>query len=413
MIGTDWALVFTSKGTHFFYNALTNESHWRVQDAKVTNALEKIERDIFLLLIAKSRGLKLDVDVEEKLSHGLVPKTDHDVSQDALQQNKLIEDEEIHENFEEKEDETEVRQKTTPLISGYSSSEDESDGDDEAETSHQDLSDPVPQEPIANMEQAEEPQAALRLEVEESSDEENALDMADLQDLSSDEEQSTTHNAELTFLQLLHDSNLNPFGLWETESLKIINDPRFHEVDNNRDRKRIFDEWTTAAIEQRKVKEVEGAEEEEDQEEDPLVEYIKFLETRQDLERLYIDFKKKWKKQLKKLKLGDREKEKVYKEYVIYCKKPEPEKFKIFKEFLMSAKIFKKNVQEAQDVSILGTLQEDKVEVLEYEAAYKLLHQLEKNLNVSESLRFNTKYYILGPNKRIGLILEIARLYSH
>lgn len=381
--------------------------------------MEEIEKDNLLLLIAKSRGLKLDDDVEEKLQHELKPKEEF-AEEPGQDDNDLIKS--LVGDREESADQAVIKS-TTPLVSGYSSSDDDSDDEVEEENGDegekgQQLKEVNPKDgsiendinQIEHITDDEETQ----LKDGESSEEENAFDLADLEGLSSDEEEkASAQESELRFLQLLQESSLNPYSPWETESLKIINDSRFHEIDSNKERKRIYDQWTSAAVQQREINALaQEAAEEAEAEEEPLVEYIKFLETK-ELDRLYVDFKKKWKKQLKKLKLGDKDKEKIYKEYIIYNKKSEDEKAGIFKSFLMGAKIFKKNVQEASDLSILREFDDNKVKDLDSSSAYKVLHQLEKQLNVSDSLKDNTKYYIVEIRKRISLLVEVAKLYTN
>ncbi|CAM9023363.1 unnamed protein product [Wickerhamomyces anomalus] len=396
--GTDWVLVFTNKGTHFFYNKTTKESHWRVEDAELNNSMEEIEKDNLLLLIAKSRGLKLDDDVEEKLQHELKPKEEF-VEEPGQDDNDLIKS--LVGDREESADQAVIKS-TTPLVSGYSSSDDDSDDEveeengDEGEKGQQINVDPKDGSIENDINQIEHitDDEETQLKDGESSEEENAFDLADLEGLSSDEEEkASAQESELRFLQLLQESSLNPYSPWELE--------------------RIYDQWASAAVQQREINALaQETAEEAEAEEEPLVEYIKFLETK-ELERLYVDFKKKWKKQLKKLKLGDKDKEKIYKEYIIYNKKSEDEKAGIFKSFLMGAKIFKKNVQEASDLSILQQFDDNKVKDLDSSSAYKVLHQLEKQLNVSDSLKDNTKYYIVEIRKRISLLVEVAKLYTN
>ncbi len=378
--------------------------------------MKEIERDNLLLLIAKSRGLKLDDDVEEKLQHELKPKEEF-VEEPGQDDNDLIKN--LVGGREDFTDQV-VMKSTTPLVSGYSSSDDDSDEDeekaneDEGEKGQQINVDPKDNS-IDDINQIERitDDEETPLEDGESSEEENAFDLADLESLSSDEEEkASTQDSELLFLQLLQESSLNPYSPWELESPKIINDSRFHEIDRNKERKRIYDQWASTAVQRKEINALaQETAEESEAEEEPLVEYIKFLETK-ELERLYVDFKKKWKKQLKKLKLGDKDKEKIYKEYIIYNKKSEDEKAGIFKSFLLGAKIFKKNVQEASDLSILQEFDDNKVKELDFNSAYKALHQLETQLNVSDSLKYNTKYYIVEIRKRISLLVEVAKLYT-
>lgn len=408
--GTDWLLVITNKGTHFFHNKKTKESHWSNSDDEVIRSLEAIEKDNLLLLIAKARGLKLDDDREEKLQNDLKPKIDEE---EVVDMGQVSEDTSVlpQEEFESAEESK--APKTSGLISGYSSSEDDSDDEEDEEQEAADAA--KDSNNSATKEQKPEVEVQPELPIDdaaESSEEENAFDLADLEGLSSDEEGSNSQDSELVFRQLLDESELDPYSPWEIESLKIVNDPRFSVLENNKDRKNLYDQWSTSAIQERQLLLEATQQKKEDVVEEPFVQYMKYLESK-ELDRLYVDFKKKHKKELKKLDLGEKERESVYKEYIIYYKKSEEEKIKIFKSFLMGAKIFKKNVQESQETSLLEEdLNQEKIDELNFEDAYRLLHNLENDLKISESLRFSTKYYILEVKKRISLILEIAKLFK-
>jgi len=417
---TSYLLVFTTKGSHFFYNKDTKESHWRINDEEVNKQVSKIEKDNLLLLVAKSRGLKLNDDIDKKLRNDLTPKKSEPElhlkqQHNAEQEIEIISDEGNAPDVESKE------KKGMPLISGYSSSEDDSDDEKEIPESHErenkkeDETNAIvlDSQAYTNEGDIETETQVAEEDPAESSEEENAINLEDLEGLSSDEEQTNDpHLSEKIFLQLLQESDLNPFSPWETESLKIINDPRFHEIDNNRDRKKIYDDWTTTVIQERKAQQAQNDAESTDViKEDPFVEFIKFLETRDKLDWLYVDFKKKWKKELKKLKLADKEKEKTYKEYIIYHKKTVDEKVKVFRSFLMGAKIFQKNVQQANDLGHFNSLNENEIDGLDYDTAYLELHSLERELNVSDTLKFSVKYYAVDVKKRIGLIVEIAKLF--
>ncbi|CCH46961.1 X-linked retinitis pigmentosa GTPase regulator [Wickerhamomyces ciferrii] len=439
---TQWSLVFTTKGSHFFHNKETKESHWKIDDELVLQKVQDIEKDSLLLLIAKSRGLKLTEEQDSILNNSLVPKKEELQDDHGELDNEDEDEQKVQEMLKglesDDEDETpkieQITQKpVNPLVSGYSSSEDDSDNEDEVkveekiETSEntdeineskvepsKDITDQVN---VLETELSEEPND----EGAESSEEENAIDLDMLNDLSSDEgESKDPQQAEAIFFELLQESELNPFGTWESESLKLINDPRFYEIDDNRDRKRIFDGWASIAVtlkqqntdDTKELKEENAGDEEP---EEPFVKFIKFLESRDELDRLYVDFKKKWKKKLKKFDLGDREKEKTYKEYLVYHKKPLDDRITIFKDFLLKSKIFKHNSKKLEDKESCNSIIKEVESYNEQnnqdiKLGYKLLHQIEDLLQISESLKFDIKYYITPIGKRLQIINEVYNL---
>lgn len=416
---SEWSTIVVSDGSHFYHNRTTKQSVWRADDDELRHAISRVDRRSLLLLTAKARGLAIDDDASNVLLSTAVTHSVEEPSSQAIQ-------DEVHPDPQEDEKISPVEgplvPKITGLVSGYSSSEDEDEDDEEededveergsSEVPPSKADDPADETPV--------PSADLESDSDHSntsSDTGNGFDLGDLDGISSDEEVETTstnantndvhdiEQAEILFLKMLQESSLNPYSTWEIESLKVIDDPRFLEVESNKERKRLFDTWCSLAISARTTSEEANLTKR--RSDPPFVEFMRLLESKQ-CDRFYLDFNKKWKIELDKCSLSDREKEKAYKEYVIFTKKNQTEREKIFKTHL-SAKIFKKNVLSANGAKdVLSAVDLNKVDVMTDDEAYDTLCGIEDALDISEGLKFATKYFVVDVKTRIRLIMELT-----
>jgi hypothetical protein len=400
--GTDWILVITNEGSHFFHNTTTKESHWVVENKLLANAMSMVDRDTLILLVAKARGLRLpemcDSKIRQLLSTGRRIEI-KDIEPPAFQ---AVED-------EPQKDEDQDLRTSTDLVGGYSSSDDSDDGGGEVELGQgQTTENPVIQVESEDRELHEDiyeeeerslvVDDATAFDQLDSSGDENGLNVADLD--SSDAEEVSPEKAKVSFIQLLDDAQLDPFKPWEVESLRIINDPRLYLVDDNKTRKKLYNEWSVGRL-RNKVQPNPVSRE------DPFVAFMRYLESK-TLEGLFSDFKKKWDNELGAFDLSEREKEKTYREFVIFMKKPQSDREKIFRSFITNAKVFKRNVMKSNSKNFLETLDLAEIEGLDVDQAYSRLHSLESEIDISETLKFNIKYFLVDVRTRIRLLRNMS-----
>jgi hypothetical protein len=297
------------------------------------------------------------------------------------------------------------------LVEGYGSS-DESASD--SDVSVKQVASPAPAE-VAEVAEDSEVHFEIVSEGSSSDDDENAIDLDDLDSDGSDSDSASgsgsgTVSPESGFIHLLNSSDINPYGSWETESLKIIGSPAFLEISNNKDRRKIFDSWAKTKIDQQVQDDDDASSAVEDLKESEFVKYIRFVES-VPKDRLFIDFKKKNLDTLNKFELSIRDMEKIYKELVIFINRPVNTNIPLFEKIITNSKIFQRNSKLAMQDDQVRRFVEDLKSLLDdqdTDKLYKSLHELESKLNVSESLVHNVKYYIIPVKDRISTLVNAA-----
>lgn len=181
-----WVLVFLRSGRRFVHNLETKESLWTPPD-DVQKAIDNVETDDLLILIAKARGLKLDGDKKKKT---LPPE------EETKRQIVIV---------------------------------DEDDEDGEIEESE------------------EEPESQPQQEESSEGEDLGWLD----EDLPSDaEEEELDFEAKTQQFRAMLDSTpeINPYGMWEEEYVKTVDDPRYDVFETTKERTQAFDLWARDKI---------------------------------------------------------------------------------------------------------------------------------------------------------------------
>lgn len=123
------------------------------------------------------------------------------------------------------------------------------------------------------------------------------------------------------FRDLLDDHNINPFTPWESvvEAGHIIGDDRYSVYTNMKARKEAYNEWTRDRIQE--LKEQRAKEEEKD----PRVPYMSFLNRHATPKLYWPEFKRKYRKEaeMRDPKISDKDREKWYREYINRLKLPQ------------------------------------------------------------------------------------------
>ncbi|KAF7716055.1 Uncharacterized protein PECH_008699 [Penicillium ucsense] len=131
----------------------------------------------------------------------------------------------------------------------------------------------------------------------------------------------TEADAEALFRDLLDDYRVNPFSTWEKilEEGRIIDDSRYTAPENMRTRREIFSRWSKD-----RIKDVQARKEQQEKE-DPRIKYLAFLEEFATPKLYWPEFKRKYRKEadMRNSQLSDKDREKLYRDYVAKLKLPE------------------------------------------------------------------------------------------
>lgn len=131
----------------------------------------------------------------------------------------------------------------------------------------------------------------------------------------------TEADAEALFRDLLDDYHINPFTTWENviEEGRIIEDSRYTAPTNMKTRREIFSRWSSD-----RIKEVRERKQKQEKQ-DPRIKYLAFLQEYATPKLYWPEFKRKYRKkpEMKDTQLSDKDREKLYREYISRLKQPE------------------------------------------------------------------------------------------
>ncbi|KIX06015.1 uncharacterized protein Z518_03989 [Rhinocladiella mackenziei CBS 650.93] len=132
------------------------------------------------------------------------------------------------------------------------------------------------------------------------------------------------------FRSLLDDSGISPYSTFEKliEGTAVVEDPRYVALPNTSARKEAFASWSKDRIAE--LQELKNSEQARAKPKDPRAEYLRFLQ-RHATPRLYWpEFKRKFKKEtvMRDLGMQDRDREKLYREFVARLKTSDAERRK-------------------------------------------------------------------------------------
>lgn len=122
----------------------------------------------------------------------------------------------------------------------------------------------------------------------------------------------TEEESQALFLEMLTEHNVNPFSTWNAEMPRFVEDSRYTLVSSTRARKELFTAWCRDTIARLK------AEKAREKKVDPRIVFWSFLKENASAKLYWAEFKRKWKKasEMRDSKLVDRDREKMYREYI-------------------------------------------------------------------------------------------------
>jgi hypothetical protein len=114
------------------------------------------------------------------------------------------------------------------------------------------------------------------------------------------------------FRQMLDEYGISPYSTWDDALPKIVDDQRYTVINTTKARKEIFTTWCKERSAQLRE------EKEKAKKVDPRIPFWAFLKEHSTSKLFWAEFKRKWRKEpvMKDLKLSDKEREKMYRDFV-------------------------------------------------------------------------------------------------
>ncbi|ETS74399.1 hypothetical protein PFICI_14265 [Pestalotiopsis fici W106-1] len=306
-----WILVYTKYGRRFAYHPEKNASYWRIP--------EKLMKGIIELDI---RGAKEKAEQAARAEAGEANGTGAEGTSASASVEEAQAAEDVEMQDEEQEEQEELGSDYEEVeVTDDEGAEDDEMGDDEHPSKRQrteEAADDLPAEftedDIAFQLQAMGADYGLDPgEYDDGTDPSTWPEGAEGFTLSDED-------ARELFKDMLSDFDINPFSTWDKllEDGKIIDDPRYTVLPNMKSRKDVWEEWSRAQIQV--IKERRQREEKKD----PRIPYLAFLKEKANPKLYWPEFKRKYRKEepMRDTSLIDKDREKLYREYISRLKMP-------------------------------------------------------------------------------------------
>ncbi|KAK5167017.1 uncharacterized protein LTR77_007746 [Saxophila tyrrhenica] len=155
---------------------------------------------------------------------------------------------------------------------------------------------------------------------QDGGDDDDAADYEEEYD-EADEDGASDEEAVLLFREMLDEHKISPFAPWDKllNNEDILYDDRYTLLPNTRTRKAVWEEWvkeTAARLKEERAKAEQL---------DPRIPYLAFLAEKATPKLYWPEFKRKYRKEavMNERKLGDKEREKLYRDHIARLKLPE------------------------------------------------------------------------------------------
>ncbi|CAK7264039.1 hypothetical protein SEPCBS119000_000796 [Sporothrix epigloea] len=318
-----WILVYTKLGRRFVHNTDKNASYWRIPEKLMPAVLELDKSGIQAMVeAAMHKDVKAAKDAKANAPSPPAEKLDSDYEEVEVTDD---ENERVAE-YEEIPDEGRRRKRQrTEDIEDIQSEVDT--GNEKAERN------PGGGGPIEFGEDDIAFQLAAAGDAYGSGDGYTQGEWDSQDEFGGDQgPEDGQGEGEALFRELLDDFQINPFSPWEKllEEGKVFDDPRYKALPNMKARRGVWEAWSREAIHERKeAKERElaaAAEIERQKPRDPRAAYLQLLQDHATPKLYWPEFKRKYRKEpaLKDsaAPYKEKEKEKLYRDYVARRKLP-------------------------------------------------------------------------------------------
>lgn len=115
---------------------------------------------------------------------------------------------------------------------------------------------------------------------------------------------------------MLTEKQINPYSTWESEYPKLVEDDRYTVLSTTKHRREVFTTWCRDHIAELKLEKAK------ERKIDPRVSFWNFLTAHATPKLYWAEFKRKFRKEpeMKDLKVTDKEREKMYRDYLAHIK---------------------------------------------------------------------------------------------
>ncbi|KAJ3128438.1 transcription elongation regulator [Nowakowskiella sp. JEL0407] len=173
------------------------------------------------------------------------------------------------------------------------------------------------------------------------------------------------------FIDLLRDTDVNPFSTWEKELPKFVSDVRYTRI-THKDRKKAFDEYC-------RIRSNEIKEEKKSKVKDNRALFLKLLESSTTFRSTFDEFSRKHKKDASFLGLEPRERESLFKEHIAKLREMETEKKR--KEIERAKKDFFSLLSELKWINSESEWRKVKRDI-EHDKRYQAVQQMTERENI-------------------------------
>ncbi|ERT02429.1 hypothetical protein HMPREF1624_00727 [Sporothrix schenckii ATCC 58251] len=336
-----WVLVYTKYGRRFVFNTAKNASYWRIPEKLMPAILELDKAGIQKKVEAAMGGKREPTEpgattsTAEKTDKPNAPLVDDDLGSD-YEEVEVTDDEDeegARGGDSDNGDGPRKRQRTDDPDSEPYDEEGYADIANNANTA--DRGGPIEFSEADSAYQL----AAAAAEYDDYGEEEYGESEYDAQEEEGDgdggddkdnDNEDDEDDGPSQFRALLDDFHINPFSPWEKliEEGKVFDDPRYTALPNMKTRRAVWEAWSRDAIALRKAEKERQAAEDRARaaQRDPRAPYLQLLQDRATPKLYWAEFKRKYRKEpgLKDTVAPHKEKdkEKLYREYVARLKLP-------------------------------------------------------------------------------------------
>ena len=276
-----WVLVYTKYGRRFAYNPVKNASYWRIPEKILKAVLELDVKGV------RDKASVISMDEEKNSEKNVGPAGDNEGEESS--------------EYEE--------------IEVITESEGE-DGDEERPSKRRRTEEVTERGPIEFNEDDIAAQLAAMQDHEDMDTEPDTYDDGGEPEPEVSEEDAMQQ----LFHDLLSDFQISPYSSWDkiVEEGKIIPDARYLALCTMKARREAFDSWSRRRIQEVKERRAREASK------DPRIPYLRFLEEKANTRLYWPEFKRKFRKDevMRDSKLSDRDREKLYRDYIARLRLP-------------------------------------------------------------------------------------------
>ncbi|EXJ89497.1 hypothetical protein A1O3_02564 [Capronia epimyces CBS 606.96] len=317
---TPWVLVMTKLGRRFVHNTETKQSLWKFPQDVMMAVIEMDRLEWEAKKFAESQPRESEIPQDEakvqpqgrdSAAASATPASPAAREPPAPVSRQEDYDSDSYEEVEVTDDEAPEDEEGPGLPKRPRLSQDEG----------------TPAPPAAGPVEFDEDDIAWQLAQMEEDYGDGAQDLNDKEEDEDDGLPLTASDNIALFRSLLDDCGISPYSTFEKliEDLSIVEDTRWVALPNTTSRKEAFVAWSKD-----RIVELQARKESEKKTRDPKVEYLHFLQRHATPKLYWPEFKRKFKKEpeLRDVAMQEKDREKLYREFVAKLKTGEAERRK-------------------------------------------------------------------------------------